>query len=150
MKRASTWCVCVMLAGAAGCGPAPVVTPPHVATFPADALLSVDTTSGLHIDVRAEQQPPPPGVWSFEYTIAKDSVPQTGLTFGVKPFMPQMGHGPSVVPTVVEVGHGVYRIDEVDLFMSGAWELRTTFTGSVSDTTAPAFTVPDVVFGSGS
>jgi hypothetical protein len=56
--------------------------------------------------------------------------------------MPAMGHGTSVTPTVSAEGGGDYRIDDVDFFMPGLWELRTQMTGAREDEVAPSFQVP--------
>ena len=45
-----------------------------------------------------------------------------------------MLHGASIQPTVTETKPGVYLVSEVDLFMSGEWQLRTTIDTSVGAT----------------
>ena len=140
--------VLVIVGGAGvGCGAEPT-TPPakKVAAppvFPKDALLSTLSTSGaLHIEVRTDPQPPAVGVTSVQYVVDDDQgagVEHLDLT--VVPWMPAMGHGASVKPTATEIGGGVYRVDEVDLIMPGSWELRTHFTGAVTDDATPAFDV---------
>ncbi len=132
------------LFGVAGCfgqaaegepEPAPVV-------FPDQALLSVDSTNAAkHIEVRSSPQPPAVGVTPFQFVVTDaDGAPLTGLSFTVKPWMPQMNHGASVHPSVSEDGDGVYTVDNVDLIMSGLWELQTTFDDD--DTADPSFDVP--------
>ncbi len=59
-----------------------------------------------------------------------------GLTIDVVPWMPAMGHGTSLVPQVTALGSGVYEVDDLDLFMAGLWQLRTTF-GQPADDAAP-------------
>jgi hypothetical protein len=56
--------------------------------------------------------------------------------------MPAMGHGSSVEPVTTAKGNGTYVLDNVYLFMAGHWELRTTFSGSVTDRATPSFDVP--------
>jgi hypothetical protein len=56
--------------------------------------------------------------------------------------MPAMGHGTSVVPTITDVDPGHYVITDVDLFMAGTWELRTTIAGPRTDSATPTFQIP--------
>ncbi len=72
--------------------------------------------------------------------------PQSGLTLDTTPWMPAMGHGASVTPSVSETSPGTYVVEDVDLFMPGTWELRTTIadadSGSSTDHVAPSFQIP--------
>ncbi|HEY4223387.1 MAG TPA: FixH family protein [Myxococcota bacterium] len=114
---------------------------PDAGPFPDAPLTTVDTASGLHIEVRAIPQPVTVNVDPFELTITNsDGSPATGLTFKVVPYMPQMGHGPTSKPVVTEEGGGIYGLANVDIFMAGQWELRTTFDQN-SDFAAPSFNV---------
>jgi hypothetical protein len=97
--------------------------------------------------VRTSPQPPGRGTNYVELTVlgATDKVPRSGLTLSVKPWMPAMNHGTSIVPKVSsagDAGAGTYLISDVDLFMPGLWQLRTTITGSMTDDVAPAFEIP--------
>jgi hypothetical protein len=132
----------VLLALAACAGNSVVDTGP--ATFGATPLLSVDSDQGLaHVEVRSDPQPPEVGVSAFQYVVTDvDGAPIEGLDVSVTPWMPQMGMGASVQPTVSDRGGGVYQVDDVDLVMSGTWELQTTFAGPVVDTVAPSLEVP--------
>jgi hypothetical protein len=87
---------------------------------------------------------PQRGTNEVELTIksAGDGGTLDGLTIAVKPWMPAMGHGTSVVPSVTAEGTGKYLVTNLDLFMPGHWELRTTISGPVSDYAAPAFDIP--------
>jgi hypothetical protein len=75
-------------------------------------------------------------------TDAATGAPETGLSLDVLPWMPAMGHGASLKPTVMESPGGVYVVDDVDFFMAGTWELRTSFSGSLVDYAAPSFQIP--------
>ncbi|HUJ56895.1 MAG TPA: FixH family protein [Kofleriaceae bacterium] len=75
----------------------------------------------------------------LDVTSASDGSPAMGLTLAVVPWMPAMGHGASIKPTVTELGDGAYQIDDVDLFMAGLWELRTTI--EPTDYVAPSLQV---------
>jgi hypothetical protein len=113
-------------------------------SFPATALQTLASGSGsLQIEVRTSPQPPVRGVDAAQYTVTDaQHAPVLHLGLQVTPWMPDMGHGSSIVPTVEEQGNGVYVLTDVDLAMPGAWQLRTTFTGSVSDSVAPQFQIP--------
>jgi hypothetical protein len=115
------------------------------ASFPNDALLTVTSQTGnLHIDLRtAPDQPPSRGVASVEYRVADvNQTPVDGLTISVVPWMPDMGHGASTTPTVQAMGNGRYVITNVELFMPGRWDLRTTISGSSDDSVTPEFQIP--------
>jgi hypothetical protein len=80
----------------------------------------------------------------FVITSALSGAPAVGLDLDVVPWMPVMGHGTSTRP-VVEAGDapGRYVVAEVNLFMPGLWELRTTITGQgTTDHAAPQFDIP--------
>lgn len=91
---------------------------------------AVLTTSTYQVALHcAPEQEPSRGVNSLELLVTRtsDGTAVDGLDVSVVPFMPAMGHGGSVKPTVT-AGHapGVYRVTNVNLFMPGLWELRTT------------------------
>jgi YtkA-like len=52
------------------------------------------------------------------------------LDLDIVPWMPAMGHGTSQVPTITGLGGGTYELDDVDLYMPGLWQLRTTSSGN--------------------
>jgi hypothetical protein len=135
------------LAGAlgfvAGCASS---APP--ATFGVEPIMTLMSKSAqLSVAVRTAPQPPTRGDQSAEYAItdAATGAPVSGLTLSVVPWMPAMLHGTSVVPTVRETKPGLYVISDVDLFMAGLWELRTTITGSSGDAGADAGAISDYV-----
>jgi hypothetical protein len=131
----------VLLAGATAACSGGAATP---AGFPADPYTTTTSDSGtLVVDVRTSPQPPARGTNSVELTVthASDGTPATGLGVGVQPWMPAMNHGSSN-PTITEEGQGRYLVTEVYLYMPGTWELRTTFSGPISDHAAPALSVP--------
>ena len=68
--------------------------------------------------------------------------PVDGLAITVLPWMPDMGHGASVTPTVTAAGGGRYVVENVELFMPGKWELRTTLAGPSEDSVTPSFRIP--------
>lgn len=76
------------------------------------------------------------------FTRVADGTPVSGLELDVLPWMPAMGHGTSVKPSV-ESGPdpGSYTVTDVNLFMAGLWEIRTTIGGSASDHVAPQFDI---------
>jgi hypothetical protein len=133
-------CVCLALALSA-CGQKANA----VATnFPDAALLTTPSADGtLTIALRtAPTQPPARGIFTGQFEVTdQNGAPVTGLTIEVTPWMPDMGHG-STLPTVSEVGDGKYLLEEVNLFMPGLWELRTTITGKATTTADPQLQMP--------
>jgi hypothetical protein len=56
--------------------------------------------------------------------------------------MPAMGHGTSVIPIIEEDSPGTYVVRDVDFFMPGTWELRTSIFGPATAYAAPSFQIP--------
>jgi hypothetical protein len=114
------------------------------ADFPATPLSTTMTQSGkLRVEVRTSPQPPTQGGIDAEYIItdAASGEPRDGLTLQIRPWMPAFGHG-AILATVTPEGGGKYLLTEINLFMAGLWELKTTISGPVSDYVAPQFEVP--------
>jgi hypothetical protein len=134
------------LAGVLGCSADPGNSAPG--SFPATAFASLKSDTGdLTIEVRtAPDQPPVRGLDEVEYriTIASSPAhpPAEGLSLGVVPWMTAMGHGASVAPTVTDDGGGRYVISDLELFMPGEWELRTTIAGASDDGVTPILGIP--------
>jgi hypothetical protein len=106
--------------------------PANTGSFPAATYASVSTDTGAHrVDVRTSpSQPPVRGEVSVELVITDaNGAPVDGLALDVVPWMPAMGHGTSVTPNVVAEGGGAYRVQSVDMFMPGTWQLRVSFAG---------------------
>jgi hypothetical protein len=115
------------------------------ATFPTEALAVVNSEQGgLRAEIRTSpEQPPQRGVVTAEYTITDaQGAPVDGLDINASLWMPAMGHGASVNPTIEPLGQGRYLARNVSLFMAGKWELRTRFSGPVTDTATLSFDVP--------
>lgn len=130
--------LCVSACGAASAPLGPT-------TFPATPFLVVPSQSGA-LTVRvfsAPSQPPQRGLNSFQFevTTTAGAMPVSGLQLEVVPFMPQMNHGTPTTPTVDAGAPGLYEVDDVDLFMPGEFELRTSVTGPQSDSVSPTFSV---------
>ena len=118
---------------------------PESASFPETPLATFSGEANrLVIEVRtAPDQPPERGVDAVQFVVKDPSgTPQDGLQIAATLWMPAMGHGSSVDPTVTARGKGIYVLDNVYLYMPGHWELRTSFSGSVTDRATPAFDVP--------
>jgi hypothetical protein len=113
------------------------------ASFPPDAITTVPTDDGtLVVAVRTSpSQPPPRGTCTVELTITDAAgAPKDGLALDVVPWMPSHGHGASTKPAVLAKGGGNYVVTDVNFFMPGEWELRTTIGGaSHAD---PRLTIP--------
>jgi hypothetical protein len=118
-------------------GPAPTSGTP---TFSGDAYITTTSDLGaLRLEMRTWPQPPAMGTNALELTITdRDGTPRDDLTVAVSPWMPAMNHGSSAIPTVMPEGHGKYLVTEVYLFMPGLWQLRTSFSGGVTDHVTPA------------
>jgi hypothetical protein len=118
---------------------------PESTSFPEMPLATLSGEAGkLVVEVRtAPDQPPERGIDAVQ-VVVKDSsgTLQDGLQIAATLWMPAMGHGSSVDPTATARGKGTYVLDNVYLYMPGLWELRTSFSGSVTDRAAPAFDVP--------
>jgi YtkA-like protein len=142
MNRSSAMAILAL----AGCGAPGSAAPAGPLKFPDQPVMTLTSESGqLEIEVRtAPEQPPSRGDGSVELVIrnATTSAPESGLSIEVVPWMPVMGHGASIVPSVASPSPGTYVITNVDLFMPGTWELRTTVSGSVVDHVAPSFQIP--------
>lgn len=111
--------------------------------FPDEPYATIASAAGqLSIEVRTSPtQPPERGRASVEYVVRADGDPVDGLDLDVLTWMPSMGHGASITPTVTPRGEGRYEITSVDLYMAGRWELRTTFSGPMTDEATVAFDV---------
>jgi acetylornithine deacetylase/succinyl-diaminopimelate desuccinylase-like protein len=141
MRSHSSWFGFAALV-ASGCSGGPKSESGSFSGAPLVTLVSAE--SKLVIDVRtAPSQPPERGISSVELVVRDQShVLQEGLDVHATTWMPSMGHGASVLPTVSSAGHGTYVLDDVYLFMPGSWELRTSFSGGVTDSATAAFDIP--------
>ena len=114
-------------------------------TFPASALSTVTSDGGkLHVSVHgAPSQPLSAGLDCLELDVTDASTGATvdGLSITMTPWMPAMGHGASSTPVVTALGDGRYVLTEVSLVMPGEWQLRTQFSGPVTDSVEPTFNV---------
>jgi hypothetical protein len=129
-------------AAALHCGGSPSTCAP-ASSFPSDAATSLTSAAGkLSIQVRTSPQPLARGLNTAQYTVTDATgKPVTGLTLSVVPWMPDMGHGASIEPSVTEEGNGLYVVSCLDIAMPGTWELRTAFSGPVTDNATPTFQV---------
>jgi hypothetical protein len=136
-----------LLLSCAGCsGRAVGSGNPETITFSSDPYMTTTSDSQLlRIDVRTSPQPPVRGTNAMELTVTDvaSGKPRDDLTIAVDPWMPAMNHGSSAIPTVTPKGGGNYVVTEVDLFMPGHWELRTSFSSATTtDHAAPAVDIP--------
>jgi hypothetical protein len=125
---------------ATACGSSPNVQE----DFESTPLATVLSDSGaFQLAVFTNPQPPTNGNVAVRYVITEvaSMEPVDGLSLAIVPWMPAMGHGSTVVPSVSAAGSGVYNLNNVYLFMSGQWQLRTTITGGASDSAAPDLSV---------
>lgn len=54
----------------------------------------------------------------------KEDADVMGADIKVTPWMPEMGHGVREKPFVMERGGGLYSVENIDIIMTGHWELR--------------------------
>jgi len=126
------------------CGPSTAGAPPEV-EFPADALATEVTASGLKLELRTSPQPPARGVLGVQYRVTTATgAPVDGLSLDVVPWMPDMGHGAATKPEIQTASQGTYVLPNVYLAMPGRWELRTHLTGpgAIDELAAPALQIP--------
>ncbi len=130
-----------------GCSSAEASTDPGAISQTEAAVVTSDEGS-YRISVHsAPDALPSRGVNTLRLVVTRmsDGAPVSDLTLDVVPWMPAMGHGASVKPSV-EPGPdpGSYTIHNVNLFMPGLWEIRTTIGASTparSDHAAPQFDI---------
>ena len=63
-------------------------------------------------------------------------------TFSIWLSRPEMAHGSSVHPTVTDEEAGRYVAHDVELYMPGRWELRSSFAGPVEDDAIVVLQIP--------
>jgi len=112
-----------------------------------ETAAAVVTSDQGALDISVHSAPaaqPTRGVNTLRLVVTRvsDGTPVSGLALDVVPWMPAMGHGASVKPSV-EPGPdpGSYDVHNVNLFMPGLWEIRTTISGTSSDHVAPKFEI---------
>lgn len=112
-----------------------------------ETAAAVVTSDGGSFTISVHSAPdaePTRGVNTLRLVVTRvaDGTPASGLALDVVPWMPAMGHGTSVKPAV-EPGPdpGSYTVTNVNLFMPGLWEIRTTIGGPTSDHAAPQFDI---------
>lgn len=141
--RSSLWLACALSLSVAACSGSSG-SESHGFT---GAPLGVFTSDrvGLRVSVRSDPSPPARGVNAVElFVVDQTGAPRDGLQLKIVPWMPAHGHGASVTPSITARGGGRYVADDVDLYMPGRWELRTTITGlegAGEDHVAPTFDV---------
>jgi hypothetical protein len=138
-NRASSALLAVALAAAgasvAACGSSDGATSNVAPTFSGAPFATASSDGGLRIEARsAPEAAPARGVNQVELTVSDESgATREGLVLDVVLWMSAMGHGASVKPTVTAQGGGRYVHTNVDFFMPGRWELRTTISGATED-----------------
>jgi hypothetical protein len=65
--------------------------------------------------------------WTVSITDLEDIVME-GMLLEIRAWMPDHMHGSPVQPTTTSLGEGQYRIDKLNLFMAGYWEITITTT----------------------
>lgn len=126
-----------------GCSGGGAGDPGPVAAEPASTVTSDSGDYRVSVYSAPEAQPTR-GVNTLQMVVTRagDGGPAIGLQLDVVLWMPAMGHGASVKPSVhAEVAPGVFTVTNVNLFMPGLWEIRTTLGGLARDHVTPTFEV---------
>jgi hypothetical protein len=132
----------IIAAAAVACGGSAGPCPSTASFSPAPQLALASNSGVLNLAVSTSPAPLARGVNELRYDVTDSTgKPVSGLNVAVTPWMPYMGHGSSVVPSVAEQSGGSYLVTCVDITMPGTWQLRTTFSGPVSDDATPTFQV---------
>jgi YtkA-like len=110
--------------------------------FPEAPYLSFTAEGrGLELELRtAPTQPPERGEVVAALTVRDRAsrAPLDGLSIDVVPFMTAHGHGANAKPVITALGQGLYRIENLQLVMAGAWDLRFDLRGEGTDAHATA------------
>jgi hypothetical protein len=76
-------------------------------------------------------------------TMAAPVTPVTGAAMSVTPFMPDHEHGSGKTVTVTPMTEpGQYRLEPVNLWMPGLWEITVQVSGATSDRAVFRFCLP--------
>jgi hypothetical protein len=134
-----------LLCACSSAGGTPPPSGTNAGSFPETAY-AIAMGDAMHVKVEMRTAPQPPVAGVNEALIAltdtQTGAPVDGADIAVVPWMPAMGHGTSIVPTVTPQGDGKYLVTNLSFFMPGTWELRTTFSGAVTDHAVVSFQVP--------
>jgi hypothetical protein len=89
--------------------------------------LAVEGSADLHLEM-VEFSPNPPiagdNSWVVRIDVAGEPLTGAASSMVVSPTMPDHGHGTSVDVGIEEVDPGVYRLEPVNTFMVGFWEIE--------------------------
>jgi len=95
-------------------------------SFSGEPLQTLTTTSGLEVKVWTSPQPPARGELAVKFEFPNlDGGP---LSASVTPWMPAMGHGATAIST-----DDALVAEGINIYMPGAWELRTQLSGAADD-----------------
>lgn len=96
--------------------------------------------------VTADPAPPARGdnSWIIELdTMAAPATPVTGATMSVTPFMPDHAHGSGKTVTITPMTEaGQYKLEPVNLWMPGLWEVTIQVSGAQPDRAVFRFCLP--------
>ena len=95
----------------------------------------------------ATPSPPKRPTNSWLIHVEAGGAPVTGVELHAKPYMPDHEHGTGVKPVITEVAGtpGDYKVDQLDLWMPGLWEVTfdITPTGGAKDQTVFRACLPE-------
>jgi hypothetical protein len=107
----------------------PCADDPRTDAFALGMIKTGPAGLGVRIDAA---EPAPPARFSNAWTVAvldPAGAPAAGVAIAVQPFMPDHGHGTPVEVVVSELDGGRYRLEPLELWMPGLWEVRLELTG---------------------
>ena len=109
---------------------------------PADDDLRLED-DGLVFAFGLDPEAPRVGVHVLHLTLTDNrGAPATEAEVLATPWMPAHGHGAPNDPVVSSEGNGLFRIEPIDFFMPGRWEVRVVArVGDIEAEVAPAWDV---------
>ncbi len=117
----------VFLCGCAGGGAS-------TTSFSGEPLQTLTTTSGLEVKVWTSPQPPARGQLAVKFEFPSLD---GGVGASVTPWMPAMGHGAAAIST-----DDTLVAEGINIYMPGAWELRTQLSGAADDAFVVQLEIP--------
>jgi len=89
-----------------------------------------------HTVTIVEATPAEPGRGDNTWTIMLvdgNGNPEEGATVDLRPWMPDHGHGSPVEEKVTDLGGGQYKVESLNLFMAGLWQVTFDVSATPED-----------------
>lgn len=98
--------------------------------------LAVEGSGGLAL-VMVSIEPDPAVVgdnsWQIELSLDGEPLPDVAEAIRVSPSMPDHGHGSPVSVGITDLGEGAYRLQPVNTFMPGFWEIEVRVDSDIAE-----------------